>query len=91
MRREEHFAGHCGLGLPFPGPGCGVFLFLGGGRSETRGSGMERMFHVGSVINSWLMTCTSVAPPMGPRACWNGVNVDSVPDPATRRGGALTD
>lgn len=75
---------------PFPAPGCGVFLFLGEGPPfETRGSGMERMFHVGShsVINPWLMTCTSLAPVQG-SPLWNGVTLlTASPDPATRRGG----
>lgn len=42
-----------------------VFTFLRKGeegRSETRGSGMERMFHLGSFTNSWVVTWTSVAP-----------------------------
>lgn len=46
------------MGLAFPGPGCDVFLFLGGADLRQGGSGMERMFHVGSAINSWLMTYT---------------------------------
>lgn len=68
----EHFTVHCEMGLAFPGPGCDVFLFLGGADLRQGGSGMERMFHVGSVINSWLMTCPSMAPIQGP-PLWNGV------------------
>lgn len=63
---------------------------------------MERMFHIGSFTNSWVVTWTWVAPSrtltarlpgcQGPEKPWNGVTMaDSVPDPATRRSGTLTD